>query len=221
MQNRDMKNAKTQTQGPQGSPISQSEWEIGSLKLHPEVVWSIAMSSLRLRITRSTLTVLTIATATAFMMYLMTMAGGANVDPETAATEHQSWILMMVLALVVSAAGVLNTMLMNVTQRYREIGTMKCLGALDSFILLSVLLEAAALGLVGAVVGVVLGLIIASLLALADFGAAFLAHMAISGLAFKILFVFLVGMVLTTFGAAIPAFIASRMPPMDAMRGEK
>lgn len=192
-----------------------SDWEIGSLKLRLDVVWSMAWSSLRLRITRSVLTILTITTSTAFMMYLLTMARGD--DP----TEAQSWYLMMVLALVVSAAGVLNTMLMSVTQRYREIGTMKCLGALDSFVLLSVLTEAAILGLFGAALGIVVGLVISVLLAIADYGAGFTAHLALTGLAIKLLFVFLIGMALTTFGASVPAWIASKMPPMDAMRGEK
>jgi ABC-type antimicrobial peptide transport system permease subunit len=110
---------------------------------------------------------------------------------------------------------------MSVTQRYREIGTMKCLGALDTFILLSVLLEAAILGLAGALAGAVLGLGISILLSMADHGASVFQHMALDGLAGKFLFVFLVGMLLTTLGALFPAIIASKMPPMDAMRGEK
>lgn len=191
------------------------EWKIGRLELRLDVVWSIAVNSLRLRFTRSVLTVLTITTSTAFMMYLLTMARTGD------DTDTQSWYLMMILALVVSAAGVLNTMLMSVTQRYREIGTMKCLGALDSFILLSVLIEAAILGLLGAMMGVVAGLLISILLALADFGTQFLSQLQLGGIIFKILLVFAVGMALTTFGASIPAWIASKMPPMDAMRGEK
>jgi ABC-type lipoprotein release transport system permease subunit len=191
------------------------QWEIGHLKLRPVVVLAVAVSSLRLRFVRSLLTVLTIATSTAFMMYLLTMAQGAE------ETDRQSWILMMVLSLVVSAAGVLNTMLMSVTQRYREIGTMKCLGALDSFVLLSVLLEAGMLGLGGAVIGVAAGLILSILLAMADHGMAFAGFMRLGALPLKVLFVFFVGMALTTVGASLPAWIASKMPPMDAMRGEK
>ena len=197
------------------STESAATWEIGHLKLSPEVVASMAINSLRQRISRAILTLLTITTATAFMMYLLTMP--RSEDP----VDIQSWRLMMILSLVVSGAGVLNTMLMSVTQRYREIGTMKCLGALDSFILLSVLLEAAILGLVGAVAGALVGLVISILLAMADYGRDAFSAMQVDGLGGKVLFVFVVGMLLTTLGALFPAIIASKMPPMEAMRGEK
>jgi ABC-type lipoprotein release transport system permease subunit len=36
-----------------------------------------------------------------------------------------------------------------------------------------------------------------------------------------VLLVFVVGMALTTLGAAVPAWIAAKMPPVEAMRGEK
>lgn len=192
-----------------------AQWEIGTLKLVPEVVCSMAINSLQQRIGRAVLTLLTIITATAFMMYLLTMP--RSDDP----IEVQSWRLMMVLSLLVSGAGVLNTMLMSVTQRYREIGTMKCLGALNSFILYSVLLEAAILGLVGAMGGVLLGFLISLGLAAMDHGGEVLQMMSLSGMPGKVGFVFLVGMMMTTLGAFFPALIAAKMPPMEAMRGEK
>jgi len=192
-----------------------ASWEIGSLKLVPEVVFTMAVNSLQQRIGRAILTLLTIVTATAFMMYLLTMP--RSTDP----TEVSSWRLMMILSLLVSGAGVLNTMLMSVTQRYREIGTMKCLGALNSFILFSVLLEAAILGLVGAIGGVLLGFVISLGLAVIDHGSAVFEMMSLSGIVGKVGFVFMVGMMMTTLGAFFPALIAARMPPMEAMRGEK
>ena len=190
-------------------------WEIGHLKLRMEVVWSMAVSSLRVRLFRSFLTCLTITVATSFMMYLLTM------PRQSEPSEQQSWYLMLTLALIVAAAGVLNAMLMSVSQRYREIGTIKCLGALDSMVLYSVLLEAAMLGLVGAVAGVVVGGIISVLLGLVQHGGEAFAQLETSGLLLKVLFVFFVGMALTTLGASIPAWVAAKMPPVEAMRGEK
>lgn len=198
-----------------------AEWEIGSLKLIPEVVWSMAISSLRQRVSRAILTLLTISTATAFMMYLLTSPKPEMADETARIVEQQSWRLMMVLSLVVSAAGVFNTMLMSVTQRYREIGTMKCLGALDSFVLLSVLVEAAILGLAGALAGGILGLLISLILAAADYGTALFSAVVAVKIPLNLLIVFLIGMSLTTLGALFPAWIAAKMPPMEAMRGEK
>jgi hypothetical protein len=199
----------------QGTNMTTRQWEIGKLHLSFNLVWSMAKSSLKVRLSRSLLTCLTITTSTAFMMYLLTFpTGGGEADRE-------SWYLMLVLALVVSAAGVLNAMLMSVAQRYREIGTFKCLGALDALILYSVLTEAALVGLVGAVAGVAVGLVVAIILGLADRGAAMLEQMSLLILPLKVLLVFVVGMALTTLGAAVPAWIAAKMPPVEAMRGEK
>jgi putative ABC transport system permease protein len=195
--------------------MSAAHWQIGELKLQPDLVWSMAISSLKVRLPRTLLTVLTITTSTAFLMFLLTMP--QTDDP----AEAQGWALMLGLSLLVSVAGVLNTMLMSVTQRYREIGTIKCLGALDSFVLYSVLLEAGILGLVGASAGVLLGGTISLALAAADHGGAMFEYLRLGALPAKIGLVFLVGAFLTTLGAAIPAWIASKMPPMEAMRGEK
>ena len=48
-------------------------------------------------------------------------------------------------------------MLMSVTERFREIGTMKCLGALDTFIVKLFLLESTFQGLAGTSAGIVIG----------------------------------------------------------------
>lgn len=195
--------------------MATAQWETGQLKLRPEIVWAMAISSLKVRMSRTFLTTLTITTATAFMMWLLTAPKATDL------TERQSWTVMLVLCLIVSGVGVLNTMLMSVTQRYREIGTIKCLGGLDSLVLLSTLLESAILGLIGGAAGAVIGSIIALLLALPDFGREVFTHISLPGLPLNALIVFVVGMLFTTLGAAIPAWIAAKMPPIEAMRGEK
>lgn len=194
--------------------MSDSLWEKKRLRLKPALVWSIAISSLRLRMGRTLLTLLTVAASCAFVIFLLT-------TPAADALEREKWGLMLVLSLLVSLAGVLNTMLMSVTQRYREIGTIKCLGALDSFVLLSVLLEAAMVGLSGAVGGVVAGLIFSALMGLWEHGWTFWSTGAWAGLWWKAGATLGVGLFLTTFGASVPAWIAARMPPVEAMGGDR
>ena len=54
-------------------------------------------------------------------------------------TTKQLWLVSM--SLIVCVVGIANAMLMSVTERFREIGTMKCLGALDGFVVRLFLLE--------------------------------------------------------------------------------
>ena len=60
-------------------------------------------------------------------------------------------IWIVVISLFVTVIGITNSMLMSVTERFREIGTMKCLGALSAFVRQMFLLESSLVGLVGAV----------------------------------------------------------------------
>src|SRR5258708_40232753 len=72
------------------------------------------------------------------------------------ARARQVWLVVM--SLIVCSVGSTNSMLMSVTERFREIGTMKCLGALDSFIIKLFLIESLFQGVVGTIIGVMLGL---------------------------------------------------------------
>src|SRR5207302_1137563 len=77
---------------------------------------------------------------------------------------------MLGLALLVAFVGILNAMLMSVTERFREIGTMKCLGALDSFIVKLFLIESLFQGIIGTIVGVMVGLLLALASAAVTYG---------------------------------------------------
>lgn len=67
------------------------------------------------------------------------------------------WASVGAVALLVAGLGIVNTMLMAVFERYREIGTYKALGASDGDIRLMFLAEAGLVGLLGGVLGLVLG----------------------------------------------------------------
>jgi ABC-type antimicrobial peptide transport system permease subunit len=118
-------------------------------------------------------------------------------------------------SLVMCLVGVTNSMLMSVTERYREIGTIKCLGASDGFIVKVFCLEAMMLGAAGSFVGAGVGsvLMAGGLLASGE-------HVrSIQMLEITFLGV-LVGMTLTVLAAIAPAIQAARMPAAAALRVE-
>jgi putative ABC transport system permease protein len=65
------------------------------------------------------------------------------------------------IALAVSSLGIVNTMVMSILERTREIGVMKAIGASDGAIRRIFLVEASAIGLIGGVAGIVLGWVVA------------------------------------------------------------
>ena len=128
-------------------------------------------------------------------------------------------IWIMVVALLVTTMGIANALLMSVTERFREIGTMKCLGALSGFIRRVFLLESALLGLVGGLLGALGGIG----LALAGYSIGYGTALVMAA-AEPLLFV-LYGLVCTVIGVALsmvaalyPANIAAGMTPATALR---
>lgn len=128
------------------------------------------------------------------------------------------WLVLV--SFLVCAAGITNAMLISVIERFREIATMKCLGALNGFIARLFLLEAAFLGLVGGLFGVLLGLVIGIGRMAVSYGHWVGRFFPWADLASGALIALLCGLALTTLSALYPAFSAARMLPMEAMRIE-
>ena len=145
-------------------------------------------------------------------------AKGVAVTPEeaTAGRLQTRWVLG--LALGVAFVGILNAMLMSVTERFREIGTMKCLGALDGFIVKLFLIESAFQGVVGTLIGVTLGLTLSMISAAVTFGHFAWLNVPAGRIATSLAWCALVGVGLTVAGAVYPAWQAARMQPIEAMR---
>jgi putative ABC transport system permease protein len=113
----------------------------------------------------------------------------------------------------VGGIGVMNIMLVSVTERIHEIGLRKALGARPRFIRRQFLVEASILGLLGGVAGVAVGLAGARLLpALTDSEVIVSPVAAAAGIAMAVL----IGV---TFGV-YPASRAARLTPIDALRSE-
>lgn len=124
------------------------------------------------------------------------------------------------LALLVAFVGILNAMLMSVTERFREIGTMKCLGALDSFIVKLFMIESFFQGGAGTVAGVMLGLLLNVAGISIAYGAFAWKMFPYADIAVAGAVCLVVGILLTVGGAVYPAWRAARMHPIEAMRVE-
>ena len=134
----------------------------------------------------------------------------------TAARYRTRWLVGA--SLLITAIGITNAMLMSVTERIREIGTLRCLGALSSFIVRLFLIESALLGLVGSAVGIAAGLVLSLLGYAWVYGPGLIVGnvslTAIIGAAAGCL---LVGAVLAILAGIYPARVASRMIPASAL----
>lgn len=135
------------------------------------------------------------------------------------ASPKERWIV--ILSLLVCTVGIVNAQLMAVTERFREIGTMKCLGALDRFVLRLFLLEAGMQGLAGAFVGALVGMAGALLVGLIRFGLVAVSQLPMAGLLRVMAVSVAVGAGLSLLGVVYPAIVAARMRPVEAMRAQE
>ena len=130
----------------------------------------------------------------------------------------QRWLV--ILSLLVCVVGIVNAQLMAVTERFREIGTMKCLGALDRFILRLFILEAGMQGLAGAGMGALVGAVFSLFNGWLRFGPVALTAVSWADLARSVGIAMAVGCLLSLLGVLYPALVAARMQPVEAMRVE-
>lgn len=119
------------------------------------------------------------------------------------------------ISLLVGGIGIMNIMLVSVTERTKEIGIAKALGATPQFILFQFLIEALLLSLLGGIIGLLLGYGLASLVSLMMPGASgVIVPLWAIGLSFG--FTTAIGVI---FGLA-PAIKAAKLNPVDALRYE-
>jgi len=204
-----------------------SEQHATGIKRQIELPWSkafrMSLNSIRIRFWRSMITAAGIFLGIAFLQSVLTTSAileaiGEGYDD--ALRLRQTWLVVM--SLLVSTVGVVNSMLMSVTERYREIGTMKCLGALDKLVVKLFLIEAVLTGLVASILGSLIGTMAMLLVHWIRFGSRFGVAFAgawqhlLANLAMGVT----IGTVLALVAAWYPAWRAAKMPPAAALRTE-
>jgi putative ABC transport system permease protein len=117
------------------------------------------------------------------------------------------------VSLVVGGIGIMNIMLVSVTERTREIGIRLAIGAREKEVLMQFLVEAIVLASFGGIVGMLLGLV-GSAIAAHFLGIPFILNLTVVIIAF--LFSGAVGVMFGYF----PAYKAARLNPIDALRHE-
>ena len=202
----------------------------------------IAFKSIQVRFFRSLITTMSLILAISFFSFINVSTDVANgmlathdaafrqalirsgydLEPEEKSVGNspkQQWLV--ILSLLVCVVGIVNAQLMAVTERFREIGTMKCLGALDRFILRLFLIESGMQGVVGAGIGALAGGLCALANAVLRFGFKAVTVVIWQDVAVSISIATGVGLMLSLVGVLYPAILAARMQPVEAMRVEQ
>ena len=210
-----------------------------SANLPNRTLFGLAMAGLKTRLIRSLVTLISVVLAIAYLSYsgvtnsllyhlanagvedidALLRAASVNIEATRAGNPLDRWLIVM--ALLTCTVGIANAMLMSVTERFREIGTMKCLGAEDLVVVKLFLIESSLMGIVGSVVGIVIGLLISIIVGLAQFGRYAIEYMPYEAILRVGGLSLLAGMVLCVIGAGYPSFVAARMRPVEALRVEE
>lgn len=179
--------------------LKQEGWE--PVGMSPEEIGRLAL----LRAERERISAITVAAA----------AGG-----EDAGGEGTRIVWLIGLSLLVCGVGITNALLMTVTERYREIATLKCLGARDGTVMGLFVMEGALFGLVGGVLGALLGGVLGILRMVSEFGGLTLTGLRMDAFFLLLVVCALMGVLLSAVASLLPSLKAAKMPPLEAMRVE-
>jgi len=210
-------------------------WEIGEIYFPFTEAFKISLENIKKRFVRAAITTAAVVLGIAFLNSLMFMSAITRIalpESQAQAQAYQLWLLF--ISLLVCAVGITNSMLIAVAERYKEIGTMKTLGALDRHILIMFLNESIIIGGLGGILGYIFGLIAAIVYGIATLGVGFgEIGLALSQPAELLPFLstlpsavslFILSLIISIFlsmaATLYPAYYAAKLNPAEALRYE-
>ncbi|MDD2766467.1 MAG: ABC transporter permease [Candidatus Moranbacteria bacterium] len=144
----------------------------------------------------------------------------AALDILTTITDVLKYFLLAIasISLLVGGVGIMNSMLISVSQRVREVGLRKAVGAQKIHIIAQFLIEASFITIAGGIIGILFGVLVAYLVSLIlislEYDWQFLVPLSSLLIGFSVSFI--IGIVFGLY----PAIKASRISPMEALRYE-
>ncbi len=215
----------------------------GKIPVQAPVPWGVAFSvswgSLKRRILRSLITMVGVVLGIAFLTYMLVndnlvialvalredslnvLLQKAGVDIFAEQGTDPMMLMLIGLSLFTCLVGIVNAMLMSVTERIKEIGTLKCVGAQDSFIVKTYFIESSLQGIIGTVTGMLIGLIVSIAVNLLSYGSFVFTGFPVLAVMKSALAAVLVGTVMSVVASLAPAYWAARKQPVEAMRVEE
>jgi len=127
--------------------------------------------------------------------------------------------IFVLIAVLMACILIVSTMLMNVTERIREIGILRSIGSSKTQIFASILIEAIIIGLIGTITGLGLGLLLGKYL-ISPSLLGFRRQLQVSNFIISVRslnFGLLLGILTSVIGGFYPAYSASKMTPLEAL----
>ena len=193
---------------------------VGKVELPFREVIDLSFKNIRRRLARVAIIIVTIVLGTSFLTYLTmtSIVFRQYAEASSSVEAYQYWLAFISLLLCI--VSITNSMTIAVYERYKEIGIIKCLGALNRHVLLLFFMESTIMGLVGGILGFLCG----SITAIAIYGLQLGFDTILKIPLFELLFCFGLSVIVAfgiSIGAAMyPAYKAAKSKPAEAFRVE-
>lgn len=179
----------------------------------------MSLEQIRKRLKRSIILVGSIALGISLLTHLeMTNVILATYMSSMGSTMEAYQFWLIIVSLFVCGIGLINANLMAIYERYREIGTMKCLGAMDQHVMKLFLIESLIFGAVGGVLGFSFGTITAIASSSVQLGINALSFTPLEAILRYLAISTGLSVLLSVISTMYPALRAARLNPVEALR---